>query len=113
MGRAAVDLGVDGDGRDPELAQSAKDANRDLPAVGDQDFRELSHSPLVAGAFAVAFAFSVEILGDACCAPAARVGGRRPVRREEALERERHGLTFLGIRLGTADELHPSDTKGP
>ena len=36
----AVELGVDGDGRDAELATRSHDADRDLAAVGDQDLRE-------------------------------------------------------------------------
>ncbi len=38
--RVAVELGVDGDGRDPELLAGADDSDRDLAAVGDQDLRE-------------------------------------------------------------------------
>jgi len=34
MQRAAVDLGVDGDGPDAELAQRPEDADGDLAAVG-------------------------------------------------------------------------------
>ena len=33
--RVAIDLRVDGDRGDPHLAQGARDANRDLAAVGD------------------------------------------------------------------------------
>ena len=40
VGRVAVELGVDGDRRDPELLARADDADRDLAAVGDQDLRE-------------------------------------------------------------------------
>ncbi len=38
--RAAIGLGVDGDGSDVELAERSKDANRDLSAVRDEDLRE-------------------------------------------------------------------------
>ena len=38
--RVLVGLGVDGDGLDAELAAGADDAQRDLAAVGDQDFLE-------------------------------------------------------------------------
>ena len=38
--RARVDLGVDGDGLDAELAARAQDAQRDLAAVGDEDLLE-------------------------------------------------------------------------
>ena len=38
--RLAVGLGVDGDGLDAELAAGANDAQRDLAAIGDQDFLE-------------------------------------------------------------------------
>ena len=38
--RVAVELRVDGDGRDPELLAGADDADRDLAAVGDQDLGE-------------------------------------------------------------------------
>jgi CDP-diacylglycerol--glycerol-3-phosphate 3-phosphatidyltransferase len=41
--RVAVGLGVDGDGADSELAQRPEDPNRDLAAVGDQDFRGELH----------------------------------------------------------------------
>jgi hypothetical protein len=41
--RAPVGLGVHGDGADPELAQGAEDANRDLAPVGDEDFAEDGH----------------------------------------------------------------------
>jgi hypothetical protein len=43
MLRAPVDIGVDGDGPDPELPQGAEDPDRDLAAVRDQDFPE--HGP--------------------------------------------------------------------
>ena len=36
----AVGLRIDGDRADPELAQRAEDADRDLAAVGDQDLVE-------------------------------------------------------------------------
>ena len=38
--RVAVELGVDGDGGDAELAAGAHDPDGDLAAVGDQDFAE-------------------------------------------------------------------------
>ena len=38
--RVAVELGVHGDARDPELFERAHDADGDLTAVGDQDLRE-------------------------------------------------------------------------
>ena len=38
--RVLVRLGVDGDGLDAQLAAGADDAQRDLSAVGDQDFLE-------------------------------------------------------------------------
>ena len=38
--RAAVGLRVDGDRAEPELAQRAEDADRDLTAVGDQNLVE-------------------------------------------------------------------------
>ena len=38
--RVAVELGVDGDRGDPELVERADDADRDLAAVGNEDFRE-------------------------------------------------------------------------
>ena len=38
--RGAIGVGVDGDRADPELAQRAEDADRDLAAVCDQHFRE-------------------------------------------------------------------------
>ena len=38
--RVLVGLGVHGDGADPELAAGADDAQRDLAAVGDEDFAE-------------------------------------------------------------------------
>ena len=41
--RAAVGLGVDGDGADPELAQGPEDADGDLAAVRHEDFREDGH----------------------------------------------------------------------
>ena len=41
--RAAVGLGVDRDRPDPELAQRPEDADRDLPAVGDENLVE--HTP--------------------------------------------------------------------
>ena len=39
----AVELGVDGDRRDPELVERARDADGDLAAVGDEDLGE--HPP--------------------------------------------------------------------
>ena len=41
--RTAVGLGVDGDRRDPQLAQRAEDADRDLAAVGDENLGEGRH----------------------------------------------------------------------
>src|SRR5581483_8125837 len=38
--RLAIDVGEDGDGRHAELVTRAIDAQRDLAAVGDQDFLE-------------------------------------------------------------------------
>jgi hypothetical protein len=38
--RLAVGLGEHGDGRDPLLAAGADHADRDLPAVGDEDLRD-------------------------------------------------------------------------
>ena len=48
VGRAGVDgaaigLGVDGDGADPELPQRSEDPDGNLAAVGDQHLRERSH----------------------------------------------------------------------
>ena len=43
--RGPVDLGVDGHGADPELAQRPKDADGNLAAVRYEDFRERSHRP--------------------------------------------------------------------
>ena len=40
----AIGLGVDGDGRDPELAERAEDADRDLAAIGDEHLRERLHA---------------------------------------------------------------------
>ncbi len=40
VGRVAIELGVDGDGRDAELATRAHHANSDLASVGDEDLRE-------------------------------------------------------------------------
>ena len=39
-GRAAVRLGDDGDGRHPEPARGADDADGDLAAIGDEDLLE-------------------------------------------------------------------------
>ena len=44
MQRGTVGLRIDGDGSDSELAEGAEDADRDLTAVGDEDFREHGHS---------------------------------------------------------------------
>ena len=38
--RAAIGLGVDGDGADPELAERPEDPHGDLAAVGNEDLRE-------------------------------------------------------------------------
>ena len=40
MQRIAVEVGVDGDGGDPELAAGAHHPHRDLTPVGDQNFSE-------------------------------------------------------------------------
>ena len=40
MRRGGIGLRVDRDRRDPELAQRAQDADRDLTAVGDEDLPE-------------------------------------------------------------------------
>jgi hypothetical protein len=39
----AVGLRIDGHGLDAHLAARAQDAQRDLAAIGDQDFLDLSH----------------------------------------------------------------------
>ena len=41
---AAVGLGVDGDGPDPELTQRAEDADRDLASVRDEHLSERRHT---------------------------------------------------------------------
>ena len=46
MLRDAVGIGVNGDRGDPQVAQRAEDANRDLAAIRDEDFRERGHSGL-------------------------------------------------------------------
>jgi hypothetical protein len=38
--RGAIALGIDADRADPELAQRAEDADRDLPPVGDENLVE-------------------------------------------------------------------------
>ena len=40
---SAVRVREDGDAADPELAERAEDADRDLTAVGDEDFVEVGH----------------------------------------------------------------------
>ena len=40
MERSAIGIRVDGDARDPHLAQRANDAHRNLAAIGDQDLAE-------------------------------------------------------------------------
>ncbi len=47
----AVELGVDRDGGDPELATRAHDPHRDLSAVGDEDFGEHGPSSMVGARF--------------------------------------------------------------
>ena len=41
--RRAVSLRVDGHRRDPQLAQRAEDADRDLAAIGDKNLSEWRH----------------------------------------------------------------------
>src|SRR2546425_3105616 len=43
----AVGLRVHGDGPDPELPQGSEDADRDLTAVGNEDFAEDGHGPRI------------------------------------------------------------------
>ena len=40
MERGAVDIGIDGNGRDADFAAGANDAHRDLSAIGDQNLLE-------------------------------------------------------------------------
>jgi len=125
MQRATVGLRIDGDGSDSELAEGAEDADRDLTAVGDQDFREHAHSRLFSPPTAPArrvprgvtllaprgradgrLVFAVEILGDPFGPPAARISRRKRLRVEETLDRQRECFAPLGIGLGSRDELH-------
>ena len=46
MQRGAVRVGVDGDRAEPQIAERAEDANRNLAAVRHQDLRERAHSGL-------------------------------------------------------------------
>ena len=116
MQRATVGLRIDGDGSDSELAQRAEDANRDLAAVGDENFREHGHARLfsrsndgyVVRSPAV---FIVEILGNALGPPAASVGGRLFMLRKQALERELDNFPRLWVVLRPSDEIHPPEPK--
>ena len=114
--RAAVGLRVHSDGSDPELPQGAKDANGDLTAVGNEDFREHGHSRIFSSSPGLLVAprclvFAVEILGDPLVSPAAFVSRGHLLRLEQPLERELNGFPFVGIRLGLDDELHRKSLK--
>lgn len=56
--------------------------------------------------------FTVEILGDALGAPAAPIGGRGLIPRQQTPERERECFARLGIGLRSGDEVHSPETKG-
>ena len=48
MKRVLVGFGVDGDGLDVQLAARVNDAQRDLSAIGDENFLEHGYTGLMA-----------------------------------------------------------------
>jgi hypothetical protein len=55
---------------------------------------------------------TVEILGDALGPPAAPVGGRPLIPRQQTAERKRDCFARLGIGLRSGDEVHVTEPKG-
>ncbi len=71
----AVELGVHGDGGDPELPAGADDPHRDLPPVGDQDLGQHRGQPIVRGCSATESAASRETTSTNTVALAAGAAG--------------------------------------